>query len=732
MKLFVQYNGMLRSEEGMTNVNSPEAAIVKLLNESEARRIAAKEPRYAPTPHEMPAPQSAEDTEKAVANFEIALHSGDLRKALKIAMDANITPLAMLVSSYMGQQAYTEVATTVVHQYFGTGSPALSLCLSFAGQELQSVRDSSDPSPILSNWVNHVTMLLAYTTTTTNKILRELGDRLWNEKGLAFAAHICYIIAGVPVATPSPNTRISLIGGNHRDCKEKHYSPTPVQMTEIYEWVTKKDTFSNSTIWFQACKYFYAMYLADVGLVDTAHRYVHCLASDLQSICEVFDLAASTTDDSNYLKWLCEQVQVFEDRLRTNLGKAPVEHPPATTAASEKKTGFLDRMLNRGTDNKSEEIKRVNKKVPPGISTDCPPPLSCTGIPPLPISMAPLSPKRGPMSPPGHTNAQAQQWSEHAAQGSQSIEPPAQQQQVHHTEPLQQWNNDQTRPPQLHNDQPQAPQLHNDQQPAQQWNNGQQPAQQWNNGQQPAQQWNSGQQQGQQWNNGQQPAQQWNNGAPQPPQWDASLHAQVTESVAKALPPQMAMAKPSFKRLTSSDKVDSAPSSYRANSGPNPDVSRSSLSKAASLGKEIRSKTPPASMGKTNHGPGWFSGIGDYIAQKMNPDAKVAKMGTKMDAYYDKEKKKWVFPGEDPSEEKAAPAAPPTDMSMGAPGSAPTGPTPPAADDPLAALMAPPASRLPSALSSMMAPPPSRLGQARSGARNKPPRPQYTTFKPPS
>ena len=40
------------------------------------------------------------------------------------------------------------------------------------------------------------------------------------------------------------------------------------------------------------------------------------------------------------------------------------------------------------------------------------------------------------MSP--HTNAQAQQWSEHDAQGSH-IEPPSQQQQqVHHTEPLQQ------------------------------------------------------------------------------------------------------------------------------------------------------------------------------------------------------------------------------------------------------------------------------------------------------
>ena len=124
----------------------------------------------------------------------------------------------------------------------------------------------------------------------------------------------------------------------------------------------------------------------------------------------------------------------------------------------------------------------------------------------------------------------------------------------------------------------------------------------------------------------------------------------------------------------------------------------------------------------------------------MNPDAKVAKLGTQLEAFYCEEKKRWIFPGEDASEAAGPPPAPPTDMFLSAP--KPNTPAPSAAaDDPLAALMAPPASRahLPPStasdpLSAMMAPPSrgpvygaaaSQRGRKKAGAR-----PQFAVFKP--
>lgn len=170
--------------------------------------------------------------------------------------------------------------------------------------------------------------------------------------------------------------------------------------------------------------------------------------------------------------------------------------------------------------------------------------------------------------------------------------------------------------------------------------------------------------------------------------------------------------------------------------------------------KTVRSKTPPPSGSKSSSG--WFSGISKLITQKMNPDAKVAKLGEQMEAYFDEEKKRWVFPGETAAEEPVMPSAPPTGPmpgstpnsthggplgppgSQSAPGSISGGA--PASDDPLAALMAPPQSRAHASLmkkdplSAMMAPPPrAGLYGQRAGSAStmrKPPRPQFAVFKP--
>ena len=73
----------------------------------------------------------------------------------------------------------------------------------------------------------------------------------------------------------------------------------------------------------------------------------------------------------------------------------------------------------------------------------------------------------------------------------------------------------------------------------------------------------------------------------------------------------------------------------------------------------------------------------------LNPEATAADLGEGMQAYYDEDKKVWVFPGEDPAELAAPPPPPPTSMAP-----APTEqeqPKPPdMATDPLAAMMAPP------------------------------------------
>lgn len=87
------------------------------------------------------------------------------------------------------------------------------------------------------------------------------------------------------------------------------------------------------------------------------------------------------------------------------------------------------------------------------------------------------------------------------------------------------------------------------------------------------------------------------------------------------------------------------------------------------------------------------------VTKMLNPKATTADLGEVMEAYYDADKKVWVFPGEDPAE-LAKPIGPPPTTPVVAATAASTSngdvePAKPPSNDPLAAMMAPP-TRLPS------------------------------------
>jgi hypothetical protein len=103
---------------------------------------------------------------------------------------------------------------------------------------------------------------------------------------------------------------------------------------------------------------------------------------------------------------------------------------------------------------------------------------------------------------------------------------------------------------------------------------------------------------------------------------------------------------------------------------------------------------------------GLFSfSLKNRLVKLFNPDATlVGDLGENMKAYYDTDKKVWVFPGEDPAE-VSKPIAPPPIAPL------PPDPTPeaPVSLDPLAAMMAPPPRRGPA-----------RPSQASAGLRPSP------------
>jgi len=113
---------------------------------------------------------------------------------------------------------------------------------------------------------------------------------------------------------------------------------------------------------------------------------------------------------------------------------------------------------------------------------------------------------------------------------------------------------------------------------------------------------------------------------------------------------------------------------------------------------ESAPKSAPATF-KSPSSRDWTFGLGKMITERLNPDAKIADVGGEMEAYFDKERKVWVFPGEDPDEKVKPPPPPPTAITPNKPeASATSNDETKQKNDPLSTLMAPP-QRTPAMLS---------------------------------
>ncbi|OWZ14722.1 COPII coat assembly protein [Phytophthora megakarya] len=579
LRVLVKCNGKLRSDPGTLNPSdpdSPEAQLIALLSESSKRRSGSQLPTF-PTPRKTHSVTPPDLMLKQANDLREQLLVGDRKGAVSTAMTAHMWPEAMLIASFTDKDEYRRVLRTYLDETYASGDPCRALFMSFADQQEKSVQEpkrllqtnaeQAVDSLVLSGWVSHAQVLLANRTADTNKILTELGDRLWNEVNAVAAAHVCYLLAGIQVEAPIPSSKMALLGGDHRTPTEARFyvSPGAVQRTEIYEWAQKhsKGASANLMIPFQGYKLIYAMLLADHGKLDTAFKYVTSMLTVIKAV-----MATMKPGTSMYLEGMKNQLTVFDDRLRQHLGQDRV----ASVAASTSRGGSR-KQGKWGLGSALSIMGKIVNRVVEGNDT-------------------------GSAAPAGPTTA----------------------------------------------------------------------------------------------------------------------------------------------------TPDAA-----ATSGPSSDKGKASP-KFKNVKKPGRSKTPPPSGSGSAKGSGWLSGLSSFIATKMNPEAKVAKLGEQMEAYFDEETKRWVFPGEKAAEESAMPSAPPTGPMPGsapgsiaagmppvgsnsAPGSMSSGPAP--SDDPLSALMAPPPSHMlmkKDPLAAMMAPPsrPGMYGARRGGstAQRKPPRPQFAVFKP--
>uniref|UniRef100_M4BRG3 Protein transport protein sec16 n=1 Tax=Hyaloperonospora arabidopsidis (strain Emoy2) TaxID=559515 RepID=M4BRG3_HYAAE len=806
LRVLIKCNGKLRSEPGNLNPgapDTPEAQLITLLSESSKRRNGFN-------PLTFPEPQEVQSKTNTNVLRELLL-AGDRKGAVSSAMTANMWPEAILIASFVDKEMYKRVLRIYLDGHYTAGDPCRALFLTFADQQENSVQEPKPllqtsvhqptESLILSNWVSHAQVLLSNRTADTNKILTELGDRLWSEANTVSAAHICYLLASIQLGAPTPSSKMALLGGDHRTPAEARFyvSPGTVQCTEIYEWAQKqsKNASANLMVPFQGYKIIYTMLLADHGKLDTAFKYVTSMLTVIKAM-----TATMKPGTSVYLEGMKNQLVILDDRLRQHLGQDRV----ASMAASISRGGGSKQTGKWGLGSALSMMGKIVNRVVEGPESDTAssavPSTSTSGgvfvnEASLPAASYPNTPSVKAMTSSPTPTCPQQSSQPNRPQGSFGSTVPAGMY-GHATPPVSQnsapgfsngYQRAHTEPPAVEPSSRSgvAPSAHavtnGHLAPTSGPFNGNERQQQ--SASEPIVNTDNHGNSRRFSNKG--PKLQKHGVAPRMYSQQSMEFSENTYSTRSSndfgaadspcaplqqQPPfvlksqQGSHAHPALQNrsaLNTSDDIRSSsqPKTHHADLAPVSPTDTTSMSGPASgdkgkagpmldvAKKPGRFETPPHS--NSGKGSGWLSGLSSFIATKINPEAKIAKLGEQMEAYFDEDAKRWVFPGETAPEEATMPSAPPTGPLLGsapgssaagmpptgtasAPGSISSGPTP---NDPLAALMAPPPPRVlmkKDPLAAMMAPParPGIYGMHRSASmtQRKTARPQFAVFKP--
>lgn len=212
----------------------------------------------------------------ALSNIQQLILSGNRADACRTAMESQLWAHALLLS--YGSKDFPNVMASFANSALPEGSPLRTLYLVMAQQPQSLFSTQGQVASVLDNWKENLTAILNTTGTDRRPMVAELGDRLWGTKNRVEAAHCCYLLADLPFSGfDNPGARIVLLGGDHKRRAGRFATCEAIQRSEIYEWAHLA---SNSQYTLHAIypyKLLYAWQLAEIGFVDSAHRYVEKL-----------------------------------------------------------------------------------------------------------------------------------------------------------------------------------------------------------------------------------------------------------------------------------------------------------------------------------------------------------------------------------------------------------------------------------------------------------------------
>lgn len=170
----------------------------------------------------------------------------------RAAMNAQLWPLALLISKLLGASYTSDCVTRYVNSTLSTSSPLRTLCL-LAGGAAQAVSQTNEQQQLVQHYNQHLAIIAANKTASDENSLVELGKLLVAANQIP-AAHTAFVLAGsaLQYALPPGPELFSLVGATATTGLHGFSSVPAILRTEIYSWLqTNGEFFSYCFSFFQ-------------------------------------------------------------------------------------------------------------------------------------------------------------------------------------------------------------------------------------------------------------------------------------------------------------------------------------------------------------------------------------------------------------------------------------------------------------------------------------------------
>jgi hypothetical protein len=307
-------NGRLRSEDGVSNPHSPEAAVLEII-------LSGCETQDMGTYYPIAGSLTAVDS---------LLLKGKRVQAVDAAIEGKNFAMALLIASMCDRDTFQRVTRKYAEETLMNGSSLHTLAMLFSGQ-LQPPSDSALDrtggcgalwndcgDTILQTWKHNLAAVMSNRVLGWDRVVLSLGDRLM-ELGDVESAHFCYMVCGCPVTSLlHPSSRMSLVGCDHFVPLDASLMTSEgvsgFQRTEAYEWTKRQGNQKAVIPSLQPLKLIYAMRLADSGFTELAAQYVNSIRKSSQI------LPLSTNDPFTIrggplTAWACSEQYIFINAL---------------------------------------------------------------------------------------------------------------------------------------------------------------------------------------------------------------------------------------------------------------------------------------------------------------------------------------------------------------------------------------------------------------------------------